>query len=273
MALEAGYRHIDTAEAYKNEEGVGEALRDAIAKGTVTRDDVFITTKVWPGWPAIGSAAKSHEEVVAACKASVEKLGVDKVDLYLIHAPLAGGTETRLAQYRAVVQCQEAGLTTSIGVSNYGIKHLQEIEDAGLPLPAANQLELHPYCAKPEILAYMREKGIAPIAYSSLAPLSNWREGQQSAKGDDHRKAESPFAAVAERHGWSEAQLLLRWGLQRGFAILPKSVRKDRLEANFSLFEGDSLSADEMAALNGLDRNEALAFGKPGEPYDPVTAE
>ena len=99
---------------------------------------------------------------------------MESVDLYLIHTPLGGGKEARLAQYRALVECQRLGLATSIGVSNYGIAHLQEIEDAGLPLPAANQLEIHPMCQKPELLAFMAGKGIPAIAYSSLAPLSNW---------------------------------------------------------------------------------------------------
>lgn len=270
LALEAGYRHIDTAQAYNNEEGVGAALTEAFSKGTVTRDDVYITTKLWPGNPDWGQTAKTHDEVIAACRDSLKKLGVEKVDLYLIHGPFSGGKDTRLEQYRAVLECKRLGLATSIGVSNYGVKHLQEIEEAGLELPAANQLELHPYCQKPEIIGHMTERKIAAIAYSSLAPLSTWRVGQQSAKDEALRAEESPFRAIAEKHGWSEAQLLLHWGAQRGFAILPKSTSKERIEQNIAIFES-ALDEEEMASIAALDRNEAIAFGKPGERYDPVT--
>ena len=197
---------------------------------------------------------------------------MESVDLYLIHTPLGGGKEARLAQYRALVECQRLGLATSIGVSNYGIAHLQEIEDAGLPLPAANQLEIHPMCQKPELLAFMAGKGIPAIAYSSLAPLSNWREGQQSAKPAASRAAASPFAAMAAAHGFSEAQVLLRWALQRGFAVLPKSTRRARMAENADLFSGAPLSGNEMAAIAAMDQGAPLAFGSEDSPLDPTAA-
>ena len=170
-----------------------------------------------------------------------------------------------------MIKCQQLGLVTSIGVSNYGIAHLQEIIDAGLPLPAANQLELHPYCQKRDILAFMAERGILPIAYSSLAPLSNWREDGRSAKRREARTELSPVTAIAARVGVSEPQLLLRYALQNGWCVLPKSVHAGRIAQNIDLF-GFEIGAEDMAALDALDRDEALAFGSPEQPFDPSKA-
>merc|ERR1711998_325741 len=196
MALRLGYRHIDTAQVYANESACGRA----IAASGVPREALFVTTKLWPGTPDWGQEPKTYDQTIECCKESVAKLGVGKVDLYLVHTPLGGGTEGRMQQYKGLVECQKQGLCTSIGVSNYGIAHLKEIEAAGLPLPAANQLELHPYCQKRDLIAFMKTKGILPIAYSSLAPLSNWREGQQSSKTEEHRAEASPVSVVAGRH-------------------------------------------------------------------------
>ena len=190
------------------------------------------------------------------------------MDLYLIHTPLGGGKEGRLAQWRGLVECQRRGLCKSIGVSNFSVKHIEELLEAGLPVPAANQIELHPYTQKPELLAYMKKHGIGVIAYSSLAPLSTWREGEQSNKTDADRAEPSPFAAIAASHGWSEAKVLMRWALQRGFAILPKSTHKERIVANLDLFDGE-LTVDEMATMDALDRNQCFAFGAPGSKMDP----
>jgi 2,5-diketo-D-gluconate reductase A len=181
-AIECGYRHIDTASGYRNEAAVGEGIRAGLASTGLTRKDIFVTTKLWPGNPAWGDAPRTHEQTLAECDASLERLGLDHVDLYLIHAP-SGGSE-RLSQWRALIELQAAGKARSIGVSNFNQTHLEEIRSAGLKTPDANQIELHPWSQKPELLAYMAESGIAPIAYSSLVPLSTWRteEGQASAK-------------------------------------------------------------------------------------------
>jgi len=130
-ALELGYRHIDTAEAYNNETGVGRA----VASSGVPRAELFVTTKLWPGNPSWGEAAKTEEQVVEACKASLKRMGLKFVDLYLIHAPFAGSAEARVAQYRGLLECKRLGLTRAVGVSNYGAHHLQEIIDAELPPP------------------------------------------------------------------------------------------------------------------------------------------
>lgn len=260
LALDNQYPHIDTAEGYDNEAGVGAALAG--------KPPIYITTKLWPGNPDWGQTPKTYETTVAACKASKEKLGATP-DLYLIHGPFSGGPETRLAQWRACVDCKKEGVVKSIGVSNFGVRHLEELEAAGLERPAANQLEIHPYCQQPELLAYMKRKNIACIAYSSLMPLANWREGMQSAKAD--RTEDPVIAAAAAKLGVSQAQVLLRWALQKGYAILPKSTSEARVKANCDLF-GFSIDDATMAALDGLNKNEPRAFGKPGSPYDPTAA-
>jgi 2,5-diketo-D-gluconate reductase A len=271
-ALSMGYTHIDTAEIYKNEAGVGNAIAQWFQSGG-SRDKLFVTTKLWPGNPDWGMEPKTYESTIESCQESIKKLQLDIVDLYLIHTPLGGGKEGRLAQYKGLVECQRLGMCKSIGVSNYGIHHLMEIEEAGLPLPSCNQIELHPYCQKPELVEYMKSKNISIIAYSSLAPLSTWRQGQQSAKTDDARQKESPFAGMATQHQCSESSILLRWALQKGYAILPKSTHPERIASNFDLFQDQiALSEEEMGVLNGLDRNAFLAFGNSEAPFDPSTA-
>lgn len=259
MALEASYPHIDTAEAYSNETGIGEILA-----GLETRP--YITTKVWPGMAAYNMPDKDYDACMEQITKANGALG-SAPDLYLTHGPFGGRKEKRLEQWRALCDAKKAGLAVSIGVSNYGIAHLKEIEDAGMEAPAANQLEIHPYHQCRELLAYMRERAIACIAYSSLAPLSNWREGQQSAKAD--REPNAVLAGLAERSDCTEAQLLLRWALQKGYAILPKSVTRERIAENIDVFS-IALSDETMSALDAMEKNETQAFGAPGQPFDPT---
>ena len=176
-ALKAGYRHIDTAEGYRNETGVGRALK---ASG-IARDALFVTTKLWPGRPTRGRSAKDRAATIASCDRSLSKLGLDHVDLYLIHAPFAG--PQRLEQWEALLELQRQGKVRAVGVSNFNQAHLDEIAAAGLPVPAANQIELHPWSQKPALTTYLADKGITAIAYSSLVPLAQWRalEGHRSA--------------------------------------------------------------------------------------------
>ncbi len=271
-ALHAGYRHVDTAEGYGNEDGVGEGIREATAALGLTRDDVFVTTKLWPGNPAWGDPAKDSDATTAAFDASLRRLGMDHVDLYLIHAPFAG--EGRLEQWRALVDLRELGRARAIGVSNFSIDHIREIEQAGLPLPDANQIELHPWSQKPELVAYLEQNGIQPIAYSSLVPLSTWRavEGQDSAKTEammtDGSREDSPFKALAAKYAVSEAQILLRWAVQKGFAVLPKSTNPERVRMNFDLFSFE-LAASDMDALAQMDRGDGVAWAV----GDPINAE
>lgn len=271
-ALRAGYRHVDTAEGYGNEEGVGEGMREGAAALGWTREDVFVTTKLWPGNPAWGDPAKDGDATVAALEASLKRLGMDYVDLYLIHAPFAG--KERLRQWQALVDLRDRGRARAIGVSNYSIDHIREIERAGLPLPDANQIELHPWSQKPELVSYLEQAGIQPIAYSSLVPLSSWRaaEGQDSAKTEamitDGAREDSPFKAMAAKYGVSEAQILLRWAIQKGFAVLPKSTNPERVRQNCDLFSFE-LSSSDMDIIAEMDRGEGVAWAV----GDPTTAQ
>lgn len=263
-ALAAGYRHIDTASGYQNEGGVGEGIRRGLDACGLDRTDLFVTTKLWPGNPAWGDPPKDAEQTIAECEASLARLGLDHVDLYLIHAPYGG--ERRLDQWRALVALQKAGKARSIGVSNYNIAHLEEIRAAGLPLPDANQIELHPWSQKPDLRAYMAEQGIVPIAYSSLVPLSTWRSapGQASAKTDAMRADGGVFSELAGKYGVSEARLLLRWGVQNGFAVLPKSLNPERMRQNLDLFSFE-IGAEDMARMSKMDRGDGVAWAS-GDP-------
>lgn len=262
-ALEIGYRHIDTAEAYGNEAGIGAALNAAINAGTVARDELFVTTKLFPGNPEWGQTAKSGDDVAATLEASLERLQLDTVDLYMIHASFS--REQSLELWAGLLDAQQRGLARHIGVANFNAQTLDAIRDAGLATPAANQIELHPWSQKPELVAYLREHDITPIAYSSLVPLSTWRaaDGEDSAK-DAEWAAEAEasdfvFAQLAERHGVSEAQVLLRWAIQHGYPVIPKSTRPERLRSNIDLF-GFELTADEMAQIDTLDRGAGVAW-------------
>ena len=269
-AIQNGYRHIDTASGYQNEKTVGEGIEKGMAVTGLGRDEVFVTGKLWPGNPAWGDPPKSKEQTIEACHASLERLGLEFFDLYLIHAPY-GGSE-RINQWRALVELSRLGKARAIGVSNYTQAHLEEIKESGLPMPDANQIELHPWSQKPELVEYMLDNDITPIAYSSLAPLSTWRveEGQDSAKTqgmiDDSADEGSPFKMMAQKYNVTEAQLLLRWGVQSGYAVLPKSLNVERMRQNIDLasFEIDD---GDMAMIKTMDRGEAIAWAS-GDPSD-----
>jgi 2,5-diketo-D-gluconate reductase A len=267
-AIRAGYRHIDTAEAYQNEQGVGAGLHEALASEKLSRKDVFITTKLWPGNAAWGQTPKTTETTIGALNASLAKLKLDYVDLYLIHAPF--DREQRLAQWRGFVELKKQGKTRAIGVSNFNIHHLEELKAAGLPQPEANQIELHPWSQKPELVGYLEKNGITPIAYSSLVPLSTWRtapghkSGKTQAMQADGIRADSPFKAMAAKHKVSESQVLLRWAVQKGWPVLPKSTKPERIRENADLFTF-SLDDAEMTAIEKMDRGDGVAWGS-GDP-------
>ena len=262
-AIRAGYRHIDTAEGYQNESGVGAGIRQALESENLARGDLFVTTKLWPGNPAWGQPAKTTQSTVTSLEASLERLGLNYVDLYLIHAPY--DRDQRLAQWRGLVELKRQGKARAIGVSNFSIKHIEELKAAGLPVPAANQIELHPWSQKPDLVRYLDDNAITPIAYSSLVPLATWRtgEGQNSAKTDqmkaDGEHADAPFKVMAKKYGVSEAQVLLRWAVQKGYPVLPRSIRADRIRNNADIF-GFQIDAADMAAIEGMDRGDGVAW-------------
>lgn len=264
-AIINGYRHIDTAAVYQNEEAVGEGIRAGLAATGLSREDIFVTTKLWPGNPTWNEPAISEKQTIAECDASLRRLGLKYIDLYLIHSPY-GGPAGRIGQWRALVELKWDRKARSTGVSNFSQKHLEEIKAAGLPMPEVNQIELHPWSQKPALIAYMRENGIAPIAYSSLAPLSTWRTkaGQDSAKTDAMKAESGVFSAMAVKYGVSEAQFLLRWGVQNGYAVLPKSLNPERMRQNIDL-AGFSIDEEDMALIRTMDRGDGIAWSM-GDP-------
>ena len=209
---------------YHNEAGVGDGIRAGIEAQGLAREDVFVTTKLWPGNAAWGDAPKGYDETRAAFEASRAAMGLDVIDLYLIHAPSGGA-------------------------------------------PDANQIELHPWTQKRGLVGYMRDNGILPIAYSSLAPLSTWRHvpGQASSKTEEMKAEATPFADMAAGYGVTEAQLLLRWGVQNGYCVLPKSLDPARMRANLDLF-GFEISAADMAAMAAMDRGDEGIAWATGDP-------
>jgi len=230
-ALDAGYRHLDTAAAYRNEAGVGAGI---VASG-VARDDVFVTTKLWNSQQGYGSTLEAFET-------SLEKLGMDYVDLYLIHWPVP--SEDRfLETWRAFERIHEEGRARTIGVSNFRVEDLQRLRDEAEKLPTVNQVELHPRLQQAELRAWHAEHGIATEAWSPLA---------QGALLDD-----DTIVAIAEAHGKTPAQAILRWHVQLGNVVIPKSVTPERIHQNLDIFDFE-LSADEMASIARLDSGKRI---------------
>ena len=261
-AIEYGYRHIDTAAVYRNEDGVGAALRKIFADTDLKRSDITITTKLWPGGLVKVDRVKNKEGTIKSLDKSLRNLDLDFVDLYLIHSPHA--KNKRLDQWETLLSQQEQNKVKNIGVSNWGINHIEELNDKGYPLPAANQIELHPWSQKPELVSYLKEKGIDIIAYSSLVPLSTWRhkDGENSLKTDemykDSENSESSFKKLASQYEVTEAQLLLKWALQLGYAILPKSIQIERMKNNFDL--NFTISEIDMQLIEQLDRGGSVTW-------------
>ncbi len=258
-AIGIGYRHIDTASGYQNESEVGAGIREGLKNTNQTRDNIFVTTKLWPGNPAWGDAPKTGAETLVECDASLSRLGLDYVDLYLIHAPYGG--DLRLEQWEALLDIQKAGKARAVGVSNFNQQHLDEIKETGLAMPDANQIELHPWSQKPDLVAYMLANDIAPIAYSSLVPLSTWRieDGQGSAKTDEMKADGGAFRGMAAKYNVTEAQFLLRWGVQKGYAVLPKSLNPNRMRQNLDLFSFE-IDAADMNQIVTMDRGDGVAW-------------
>ena len=227
-AFEAGYRHIDTAALYGNEETVGEAVRT----GGLDRAHVFITTKVW-------NSDHGFERTLRAGDNSLSRLGLDYIDLYLVHWPVAG---PRLQTWRAMEELLETGKTRAIGVSNYMVRHLEELAAHSDVTPAVNQIELHPYnyLSRLEVIDYCRDRDIAVEAYCPLA---------RGARFSDPRLIET-----AKKYAKTPAQIMISWSLQRGFICIPKSTHRERIFANADVFDF-SLNPDDMAAIDSLNEN------------------
>ncbi|MDJ0323814.1 aldo/keto reductase [Cryobacterium sp. PH31-AA6] len=228
-ALEVGYRHIDTAEMYGNEQGVGEAVRES----GLDRSEVFVTSKLNNGF-------HHRADALAAFDTSLATLGLDYLDLFLIHWPLPAVGDF-VETWRAMEEMLASGRVKSIGVSNFQRHHLQRLFDETGTVPAVNQIEVHPYLAQDDLRAFNSEHGIATEAWSPIA--------QGKVLGDPI------ITAIADRIGRSAAQVTLRWHLQRGDIVFPKSVTRSRVEENFALFDFE-LSVDDVAAITALNRDE-----------------
>ena len=261
-AIKYGYRHIDTAAVYRNEDGVGRALKRIYEDTDLKRSDITITTKLWPGGLVKVDRVKNNVGAIKSLDKSLRNLDEDYVDLYLIHSPHA--KNKRLEQWETLLTQQEQGKVKNIGVSNWGINHIEELNDKGYPLPSANQIEIHPWSQKPELVSYLKENDIDIIAYSSLVPLSTWRhkDGENSLKTDEMYKdgndLESPFKKMASKYDVTEAQVLLRWALQLGYAILPKSIQIDRMQENFEL--DFRIDEEDMNLIEQLDRGGSVTW-------------
>lgn len=238
-ALEAGYRHLDTAATYGNEGDVGRAVRDS----GLDRDEVFVTTKV----PRVDVRP---DRVRSAVGGSLERLGLDRVDLVLLHWPTAGG---RIGAWERLLELVDDGMTRLAGVSNFLVPHLTGLAAAGLPLPPVNQIELHPfvYGTRRPTVDWCRERDIVLTAYSPLART--------------RRFGHEVIVEIAEQTGLTPAQVHLRWALEHGFVPIPKSSHPDRLRENLQALEA-SLDADAVARLDELDEDLVVSWDPSGQP-------
>jgi diketogulonate reductase-like aldo/keto reductase len=229
-ALEVGYRHIDTAEMYGNEKGVGEA----VARSGIDRGEIFVTSKLNNGFHRRDDALRAFDQ-------SLADLGFDHLDLFLIHWPLPGIGVDFVETWKALEEIYASGRAKAIGVSNFNPHHLQRLFDQTEIKPAVNQIEVHPFLAQDDVRAFNAENEIVTAAWSPIA---------QGKVLDD-----PAIVAIAERLGRTPAQVVLRWHIQRGDVVFPKSSSRERMAENFALFDFE-LETGDLASISGLDRRE-----------------
>lgn len=241
-AIAKGYRSIDTAQVYRNEESVGRGIRAAIDEGLVTREELFVTSKVW-------NAGLSYEETLAAYDSSLEKLGLDYLDLYLVHWP---GIDTNYVDvYKALEKVYQDGRVRSIGVSNFHVHHLEHLLKETSVVPVINQIEFHPHLTQEEVRAFCKEKGIQAEAWS---PLMN-----------GSLLEESLIQQLASKYGKTPAQIVLRYDVQHGVVTIPKTMTPARMTENLTVFDF-ALTEEEMAQLDAL--NDGLRCGPDPEKFN-----
>ncbi|KAJ2928608.1 hypothetical protein H1R20_g8478, partial [Candolleomyces eurysporus] len=238
-AFRAGYRHVDSAQMYRNEAEVGAAVRES----GLNREDVFITTKV-------ASQGHGYDKTLKGVDASLAKFQFDYVDLFLIHDPLSG-KQKRLETYKALLEAKAAGKIKSVGVSNYGVHHLEELKAAGYEAPTINQIELHPFCQQKPIVDYCNKNGIVIEAYCPVL------------RGD---MSHPVIQELASKHKRDPGQILIRWSLQKGFVPLPKSATPSRIQSNADLYDFE-LTDEDVAKLDALDEGDDGAIS-----WNPVNA-
>lgn len=235
-ALRCGYRHIDTAAAYGNEREVGEGIR----RSGIARDEVFIETKVW-------ISDYGYDATLHAFDKAAGKLGVDAIDLLILHQPLPSAFDRTLGAYRALEKLLADGRVRAIGVSNFMPEHLDRLLAEASVVPAVNQIECHPYFQQTALQRVHAEYGIATQAWSPIGGITSYRGDGKRSTFDD-----PVLLGIAHRHGKSTAQVMLRWHLQEGRAAIPKSIRPTRIAENFDVFDFE-LSGGQLAAIDALD--------------------
>ncbi|MFD4368631.1 aldo/keto reductase [Rhodococcus sp. NPDC058521] len=235
-ALRVGYRHIDTAAAYGNEREVGEALR----RSGLDRADVFLETKIWIN--DYGYEATRH-----AFDKSAGKLGVDTIDLLILHQALPSRFDLTVDAYRALETLLADGKVRAIGVSNFMPEHLEQLSQATSIVPAVNQVEVHPFFRQPAVLAADSDRGIITQAWSPIGGITFYRDSEHTSTLDD-----PTIGAIARAHDKTPAQIMLRWHLQQGRSAIPKSVTPHRIAENFRVTDFE-LTTDELTAIDGLD--------------------
>ncbi|MEQ9637981.1 MAG: aldo/keto reductase [Devosia marina] len=238
-ALRVGYRHIDTAAAYGNERGVGEAIQ---ASG-LARSDVFIETKIWIN-------DYGYDETLHSFTKSAGKLGVEQIDLLILHQPLPSAFERTLGAYRALETLLADGKVRAIGISNFMPEHLERFLPEIKIVPAVNQIEVHPYFRQPELQVVNKKHGILTQAWAPIGGITFYRPGFSRSTLED-----PTILNIATAHGKSAAQVMLRWGVQEGRSVIPKSVKPARIAENFDIFDF-TLTSDQLAAIDALDTNE-----------------
>ena len=233
--LRLGYRHIDTAAAYANEREVGDAIRNS----GVDRDDVFIETKVW-------ISDYGYDATLHAFDKSAGKLGVDKIDLFILHQALPSAFDLTLDAYRALEKLLADGKVRAIGVSNFMPEHLDRLLAETSVVPAINQIELHPYFQQTAVQKLDAANGIVTQAWSPIGGITSYRDSAKSTFDDP------TLLEIAGQHGKSAAQVMLRWHLQEGRSVIPKSVKPARLAENLDVFDFE-LTTEQLAAIDALD--------------------
>jgi len=235
-ALDAGYRHIDTAAAYGNEREVGEAIHSS----GLDRADVFVETKIW-------ISDYGYNETLHGFEKSAGKLGVEQIDLLILHQALPSAFDRTLEAYRALETLLADGKVRAIGVSNFMVEHINALLEQATVVPSANQIECHPYFAQQPVQDLGAEHGIVTQAWSPIGGITFYRDGNHGSTLDD-----PTIGDIASAHGKTAAQVMLRWGLQHGRSVIPKSTKPSRIAENIDVFDFE-LSDDDMTALDGLD--------------------
>ena len=235
-ALGAGYPHIDTAAAYGNEREVG----DAVHSSDLDRSEVFLETKVW-------ISDFGYDETLHAFAKSARKLGVDQIDLLILHQALPSAFDRTLEAYHALETLLADGKVRAIGVSNFMVEHLTRLLERATVVPAVNQIECHPYYQQRDVQDFGAEHGILTQAWSPIGGITFYRDGSHGSTLDD-----PVIGDIARAYGKTPAQVMLRWGLQHGRSVIPKSTKPSRIAENINVFDFE-LSADEMAGIDGLD--------------------